>query len=73
MAVAPPCRDDEVIVYLLAGLLVGYDPFVTSPTIRSNSLTIGCCLCAPHGIFIETNQAGELSIILIKKKWSGLD
>lgn len=41
MAVADaPLRDDEVIAYLLAGLPVEYDPFVTSMTTKGDSLSL---------------------------------
>jgi hypothetical protein len=35
-----PLRDDEVIAYLLAGLPVEYDPFVTSMTTKGDSLSL---------------------------------
>lgn len=35
-----PLRDEEVLAYLLAGLLVEYDPFVTSMTTKSEAFSL---------------------------------
>lgn len=40
IAADAPLRDDEIIAYLLAGLGLTYDPFVTSITTKSEALTL---------------------------------
>jgi hypothetical protein len=41
MAVADaPLRDDEIVAYLLAGLSLDYDPFVTSMATKRDPLTL---------------------------------
>lgn len=39
-AVDAPLRDEEVLAYLLAGLPVEYDPFVTSMTTKSEAFSL---------------------------------
>jgi hypothetical protein len=40
VATDAPLRDEEVLTYLLAGLLTDYDPFVTSMTIKAEALSL---------------------------------
>jgi hypothetical protein len=35
-----PLRDDEIVAYLLVGLSIDYDPFVTSMTTKCGPLTL---------------------------------
>jgi hypothetical protein len=68
-----PLHDEEVLAYLLAGLPVEYDPFVTSMKIKSEALSIDdmfAHLIAFEARRLQHQQTSNFSSVLPRTTWA---